>query len=494
MRKLLSLAATFAVVGGFTACDGLSQAMTSHTDVLARAGGHELTVDQTVELLSRNQRMPVQAEVVEAIANLWVDYTVFALAASEDSTLSGIQLDALLEPWLNQELVWGLREKVIQVDTMITDSALQAEFQQRQPDAQVRARHILFRIPQNATPQQRDSVIALAQSVRERAVTGMDFAELVRQYSEDPGTAAQGGDLGFFGRGQMVGPFEDAAFSLEPGQVSELVETPYGFHIIRVEERQLPDFESNRDAFRQQLIMARAAEAEEAYVRRLTDSLNIEIADGAVEVARDLASKPGETLNRRAANRALTSYVGGSFTAGEYLDFIRSLPSNQRSRLGMAEDEEIENLLQFYTRNEILVAEARKQGVATDAAQADSLQTSAREQLQEAARAAGLIDIQPQAGETPEQAVDRKVMAYLQSILDGQQNVLSLGPLSYTLRSLYGGEVLERAFPVVVQRVEAARPAVPPLPQQQQPGMPQSEQPATTQPATPQPESPAPQP
>jgi len=102
--------------------------------------------------------------------------------------------------------------------------------------------------------------------------------------------------------------------------------------------------------------------------------------------------------------------------------------------------------------------------------------------LQEAGRAAGLIDIQPQAGETKEQAVDRKVMAYLQSILDGQQNVLSLGPLSYALRSVYGGEVLERAFPVVVQRVEAARPAVPPLPQQQ-PGTPQ-----------PEPDSPTPQP
>ncbi|HEU5209757.1 MAG TPA: peptidylprolyl isomerase [Longimicrobiales bacterium] len=483
MRKLLSLAAAIVAVGSFTACDALNSAMTSHTDVLARAGGHELSVDQAVELLSRNPRMPVQAEVVEAVANLWVDYTVFALAASEDSTLAGIQLDALLEPWLNQELVWGLREKVIEVDTVISDSVLQAEFQQRQPNAQVRARHVLFRVPENATQQQRDSVIALARSVREQAVTGSDFAELARQHSQDPGTAAQGGDLGFFGRGQMVGPFEEAAFSLEPGQISDLVETPYGFHIIKVEERQLPDFESSRDAFRQQLIMARTSEAEEAYVSRLTDSLNIEIEDGAIDVARDLAAKPGESLNRRAANRPLASYTGGAFTAGEYLDFIRSLPSNQRSRLAMAEDEEIENLLQFYTRNEILVAEARKQGVQTDSMQADSLQASARAQLQEAARAAGLLDIQPQQGETMEQAIDRKVMAYLQSILEGQQNVLSLGPLSYTLRSAYGGEVFERAFPVVVQRVEAARPAVPQLPQQQ-----------PQQPATPQPDSPAAQP
>lgn len=484
MRKLLSLAATLAVAGSFTACDALDRAMTSHTDVLARAGGHELSVDQAVELLSRNPRMPVQTEVVEAIANLWVDYTVFALAAAEDSTLGGIQLDALLEPWLKQEMVWGLREKVIQVDTAITDSALLAEFQQRQPNAQIRARHVLFRIPQNATPQQRDSVLALARQVREQAVTGTDFAALATQYSQDPGSAQQGGDLGMFGRGQMVGPFEEAAFALEPGQVSDLVETPYGIHIIKVEERQLPDFDSNRDAFRQQVVQARIAEAEEAYVRKLTDSLGIEVEDDAIAVAKDLARKPGDDLNRRAANRALTRYTGGAFTAGEFLEFIRGLPSNQRSRLSMAEDEEIDNLLQFYTRNEILVAEAEKQGVRTDSAQADSLRTAAREQLRGAARGAGLLDIRPQEGETMEQAIDRKVMAYLQAILEGQQNVLSLGPLSYTLRSLYGGEVLERAYPVVVERVAAARPPTPETPATPQPRLPEPQQP----------DSPAPQP
>ncbi len=488
MRKLLSLAGTLAVTGSLIACDAVGQAMTSHTGVLARAAGHELAVDQAVGLLTRNPRVPAQAEVVDAIANLWVDYTVFARAAAEDTTLGGIELDALLEPWLRQELVWGLREKVIQVDTVISDSVLFAEFQRRQPNARVRARHVLFRMPQNATDEQRDSVIAAARQVRELAMTGTDFAELAREHSEDPGSAAQGGDLGFFGRGQMVGPFEAAAFALEPGQISELIETPYGFHIIKLEERELPDFESNRDSFRQQLIEDRRAEAEEMYVRGLTDSLNVEIGDGAVDVAKDLARKPSDDLNRRAANRELTSYTGGGFTAGEYLDFIRGLPSNQRSRLASAEDEEIENLLEFYTRNEILVNEARSQGITTDAAQADSLRTSAREQLRSAAAAAGLLNIVPQEGETMEQAIDRKVMAFLQAILAGEQNVLSLGPLSYALRSQYGGEVFERAFPEVVTRVEAARPATPALPQ----GATPPPQGATPPPqATPQPPAPS---
>ena len=66
---------------------------------------------------------------------------------------------------------------------------------------------------------------------------GEDFAKLAGEFSEDPGSRAQGGDLGWFGRGMMVKPFEDAAFALKPGEVSGIVESQFGFHIIKLEER-----------------------------------------------------------------------------------------------------------------------------------------------------------------------------------------------------------------------------------------------------------------
>jgi parvulin-like peptidyl-prolyl isomerase len=67
---------------------------------------------------------------------------------------------------------------------------------------------------------------------------GKDFAALAKEHSQDPGSAVNGGDLGFFQQGQMVGPFNDAAFSLAPGTISELVETNFGYHIIKVAEKQ----------------------------------------------------------------------------------------------------------------------------------------------------------------------------------------------------------------------------------------------------------------
>ncbi|MBE0598477.1 MAG: SurA N-terminal domain-containing protein [Desulfuromonadales bacterium] len=102
---------------------------------------------------------------------------------------------------------------------------------------QVRASHILFRVPADADA----AVIAKkreqAQKVLEEARAGKDFAQLARQHSDDAGSVAQGGELGFFTRGTMVAPFEQTAFSLQPEEISTVVETPFGFHIIKVWER-----------------------------------------------------------------------------------------------------------------------------------------------------------------------------------------------------------------------------------------------------------------
>lgn len=102
--------------------------------------------------------------------------------------------------------------------------------------AQVRARHILVKVPEDADEKTRGEARGRLAALRKRVEAGADFAKLARESSEDPGSAAQGGDLGFFARGRMVKPFEDAAFALGPGQLSEIVETPFGFHLIRADE------------------------------------------------------------------------------------------------------------------------------------------------------------------------------------------------------------------------------------------------------------------
>jgi peptidyl-prolyl cis-trans isomerase D len=97
-----------------------------------------------------------------------------------------------------------------------------------------RARHILFRVEKK---EDEAAVEERARAALARLEAGEDFAALAEELSEDPGSAAAGGDLGYFARGQMVPEFDKVAFSLEPGTHSDLVRTSYGFHIIEVEDR-----------------------------------------------------------------------------------------------------------------------------------------------------------------------------------------------------------------------------------------------------------------
>lgn len=99
-----------------------------------------------------------------------------------------------------------------------------------------RASHILIRVEEGASESAIRSARERADALLRQIRDGADFATLASNESEDPGSARRGGDLGFFGRGLMVPSFEDVAFALEPSQVSELVRSPFGFHIIRLEE------------------------------------------------------------------------------------------------------------------------------------------------------------------------------------------------------------------------------------------------------------------
>jgi peptidyl-prolyl cis-trans isomerase D len=125
-----------------------------------------------------------------------------------------------------------------------------------------------------------------------RAQAGEDFAELATELSEDMGTKRSGGDLGFFERGQMVGPFEEAAFALEVGSHSELVQSTFGFHIIKVEEK--------RAAVHQPFDAVSDELARELLVREVTQRQAREVAEALSAAVRD-----GQSLEEAARGREL---------------------------------------------------------------------------------------------------------------------------------------------------------------------------------------------
>jgi peptidyl-prolyl cis-trans isomerase C len=144
------------------------------------------------------------------------------------------------------------------------------------PEEEIHARHILV------------ATEAEAKEVQERLKKGEDFATVAKEKSKDP--SAEGGDLGFFGRGQMLKPFEDAAFSLKDGEISNPVQTQFGWHIIKVEERRtrpLPTFDDVKETITSQLTAQKAQQT----LKSLHDAAKIEIVDPEIKKSMEAAAK-----------------------------------------------------------------------------------------------------------------------------------------------------------------------------------------------------------
>jgi peptidyl-prolyl cis-trans isomerase C len=145
---------------------------------------------------------------------------------------------------------------------------------------QVRVRHILITWKPLGTTDDRQAIRDQMAPILERARDGEDFAELARQYSDDSATRASGGDTGLFHRGQMVPPFEQVAFALAPGEISDPVETPFGVHIVKLEEhreaRLLP-LDEIREQLRAHIREERAEQAVQDETARLREAADIQI-------------------------------------------------------------------------------------------------------------------------------------------------------------------------------------------------------------------------
>jgi parvulin-like peptidyl-prolyl isomerase len=454
MTRNVGMCAALAALVTLAGCDPAARV---GPDVLATAAGHQLSVEEAAQLLSGQNELPAQAEVVEALADLWIDYTLLATAAARDASLAEVDISPLIRLQEEQEVVFRLREQVIEVDTTVTDEELLAAFERDAPGVAVRARHILFTYPDGATPMERDSVRSLAATVRERIRGGEDFAVLAREYSQDPGSAAQGGDLGFFQRGQMVASFDSAAFSLPTGEVSEPVDSPFGLHVIRVEERQVPDFDEVRDQFRQQYIGSRVQAAESEYVNSIQGPANLQVQEGAAAVVRELAARPQTNLRGRAASRALVTFEGGSYTAGDFQEWVQGQSPAFRSQFQGAQAEQLDGLLESLSLGRVLVAEARRRGVELSATEREELTDEARSRLAAATAGMGFAGIQADEGETLHQAIHQRVLLTLEEMLRGERDVVPLGAIAYSLRRGERTEVYEAAVQRTVLRLSELR-------------------------------------
>ena len=157
----------------------------------------------------------------------------------------------------------------------ISDSDIDS-YMQAHPDVgstkEVDVSHILFSVPSDATATQKAEIKAKAEGVLAQIKANpTEFAALATKYSQDPGSAAKGGELGYFGKGVMVPAFESTAFSLKQGQVSGLVETQFGYHILKLNAMRGGDVASAKSAAKQVLQKQKAQQELQKSVDKLND-------------------------------------------------------------------------------------------------------------------------------------------------------------------------------------------------------------------------------
>jgi peptidyl-prolyl cis-trans isomerase D len=167
-------------------------------------------------------------------------------------------------------------------------------------DEQVRARHILLQVN---TDRDDEAAQGLMAQIRQRLENGEDFAALAQELSDDPGSKAKGGDLGFFGRGQMIPEFETAAFDAQPGDLVGPIRTSFGYHLIEVLEKRpagTRSLESATEEIRDMLLTQRSREQAEAMATELAEAAakgKIDSADALRELA---GNRPGVTVKTTA--------------------------------------------------------------------------------------------------------------------------------------------------------------------------------------------------
>lgn len=447
--KRLSLGILVLGATTLVACDGLKEALTAHVDVVAKAGTQELSVTRLSDMLGNAKiQVPVNRDVASLVArDLWVPYQLLASAAARGDSLNDPKaIDDAASGMIDRAKLEKFMQQVSA--KMPSDTGSQASYESGANNL-FAARHILFLVPKGATPVVKDSIRRRAESIRSQ-VTTANFADLAKRYSDD-GSKQQGGDLGVFPRGMMVKPFGDAVAALKPGEISNVVESEFGFHII-----QRNTWDQIKGQYSQQAGDRTRQAAESVYITQAQAAAKVQVKDNAVAVIKALAKDP---IAHRNDKDVIATWSGGDFTAGKLANVLMSDPraAQLTQQIQQVPDSIVRQYVLQMAQRELLVKRADSAKMGPTPEEYASLH---RDFVQAVAMTWQSLRIDPKSladsAKTPaerERLAAARIEAFLDKVMAGESQPIPVpGPLQIVLMNKYDSKVNAAGIDRAVER------------------------------------------
>jgi len=452
--KRASLLVLIVGATSLAACDGLKEALTAHVDVVARAASQELSVTRLSDMLGNAKiQIPINKDVATLVArDLWVPYQLLGSAGAHGDSLNDAKaIDAAASGMIEQAKLQKFMEGIS--SSMPSDTGSQASYEAG-ANGLFAARHILFLVPKGASPAAKDSIRRKAESVRAQ-VTAANFADLAKKFSDD-NSKQQGGELGVFPRGMMVKPFGDAVAALKPGEISPLVESEFGYHII-----QRNTWDQIKSQYGRQAGDRTRQTAESLYVTKAQADAKVKVKDNAATITKAIAKDP---ISHRHDSDVIATWSGGDFTAGQLASVIFS---DQRGaqlsqQIQTLPDSIIKRYVEQMTQRELLLKRADSAKMGPTPEQVANLH---RDFVQAVAVAQQALRIDPKSladsAKTPaerERLAASRVEAFLDKVMAGEAQPLPVpAPLQIVLMDKYDYKLNTAGVDRAVERAQKVR-------------------------------------
>jgi len=365
-----------------SACDSFRNLFSAHADVAAEAGSQKLTSERLAQVLGSAKGVKPSHETGNFISNVWIDYALFAEAAANGKLpfdSAGIAQVVWPEMAELKGSHWHdtLMARRSNVGPGAADSVYKAD--------QVRVlQHILFRVPPNAVPEVRNVARKKATGTLGRLKRGADFSTLASELSEDPGSRMERGFLPASPKGKFVTAFDSAGWTLAPGGLSGVVETPFGYHIIK-----RPDQSGARERLNSYLTESAGTRLDSLYMDSLALTRKIKVARGAAAAMREAGENPDAA---RRSNKTLVSFQGGELTVGEFMRWLQALPPQYIAQLKQANDSMLTQFAKILTQNVLLLEQADSAKISITPEEWQGLQARYRSQIDTLRAEMGLDD------------------------------------------------------------------------------------------------------